>query len=197
MAVANQIQEGTMHTGVVGKFGMKGGSHDSSLPDGDGIAAFGGNDFHVWPYAFNFGGADENHLQGRISQFSGADGAVDLAAVGVAPNADVERSQARLLGIFHFVGQKDCARTSTKRRFDSNELFQLFKSCFAQQVQKSSTFPPGDDQAVDFVQLLRLLDQHDFCAQFLEPSAVRVEIALESKNADFHKAVVGKAALSI
>src|SRR5207249_10242394 len=99
MTVANQVEEGAMHARVVGKFGMKGGSHDSSLPDGDGIAAFGGNDFHVWPYAFNFGCADENHLQGRISQFSGADGAVDLTAVGVEPNAYVERSQLRHPGI--------------------------------------------------------------------------------------------------
>jgi len=47
MTVANQVEEGAMHARVVGKFGMKGGSHDSSLPDGDGIAALGGYYFYV------------------------------------------------------------------------------------------------------------------------------------------------------
>src|SRR2546430_11413810 len=103
MAVANQVEEGAMNAGIVRKFRMKCGSHDSSLPDRDGIAALGGNYFDVRSHALNFRRSDENHLQGRVSQFAGADGAVDLTPVGVAANADVECAKARLLGIFHFV----------------------------------------------------------------------------------------------
>src|SRR6266436_3952171 len=102
MAVANQVEEGSMHAGIVRKFGMKCGSHDSSLPDCDGITALGGNYFDVRSHALNFRGTDKNHLQWGVSQFAGADGAVDLAPVGVAANANVEHAQARLPGIFHF-----------------------------------------------------------------------------------------------
>src|SRR4029077_5422958 len=187
MAVANHVEEGAMHPGIVRKFGMVCGSPASSLPDCDGITALGGNYFYVRSHALNFGGTDKNHLQRGVSQFAGADGAVDLASVGVASNSDVERAQARLLGIFNFVGQKDCARARAKRRFNPNEVFQLFKSCFPEQVQESSTFATGDDQAVDLFQLLRLLDEDDFSAQLFEPFAVRIEIPLQSKYADFHK----------
>src|SRR2546430_8577093 len=129
---------------------MEGGSHDSSLPDGNRIAALGGHYFHARSYMLNFRSTDKNHLERRVSQFAGADGAVDLAAVGVAPNADVERAQALLPGILHFVGQKDCARACAKRRLDANKLLQLFKSGFPQQVKKSSALSAGDDQSVDF-----------------------------------------------
>src|SRR5882724_6317657 len=126
-----------MHARVVGKFGMEGGSHDSSLPYSNRIAAIGGKHFYVRPYTLNFRSTDKNHLQRRVSQLAGADGAVDLAAIGVAPNADVERTQALLPGILHFVGQKDCTRAGAKCRLDANELFQFFKSGFPQQVKKS------------------------------------------------------------
>src|SRR6266478_6909876 len=94
VAVANQVEESTMHAGVVGKFRMEGGRHDSSLPHSYGIASLGGDHFDVPSHALDFRCTDKNHLQRRVSQFAGADGAVDLAAVGVAPNADVERAEA-------------------------------------------------------------------------------------------------------
>src|SRR6266550_4735074 len=124
---------------------MEGGSHDSSLPDSNRIAALGGHYFHARPNMLNFRSTDKNHLERRVSQLSGADGAVDLAAVGVAPNADVERAQALLPGILYLVGQKDCARARPKRRLDANKLLQPFKSDFPQQVQKSSALSARDD----------------------------------------------------
>src|SRR2546421_95578 len=104
MAVTNQVEEGPVNARVVRKFGMKCGSHDSSLPDGDGIAALGGHYFDLRSNALNFRRANKNHLQRRISQFAVANGTVDLAAIGVASDADVESAQPRLLRILHFVG---------------------------------------------------------------------------------------------
>jgi hypothetical protein len=186
MAVLNQIEEGAMHARVVGKFRMESGSHHSSLPDGDRIGALGSNHLHVRSYALNFWCADENHLQWRVSQFASANGAVDLTAVGIATNTDIENTQSHLFWIFHFVGQQNSAGASTKSRFDANKLLQLFKSLFAQQVQKRSTLAAGDDKTVDLVQLFRLSHHHNFRTQLLEPFAVGIEIALESQNADFH-----------
>ena len=67
-----------------------------------------------------------------------------------------------------------------------DELFQLLEAGFAQQLEKRAGLAARDDQTVDFVQLLRLLDQHNFGAQLFEPAAVRVKIALQGKYANFH-----------
>jgi hypothetical protein len=97
---------------------MEGRSHDSSLPDGDGVCTFGGEDFHVGANALDFWSADEDHLEGgvfpflvsvficsveifsveilsvELEQFAFADGAVELAAVGVAADGDIEGAEA-------------------------------------------------------------------------------------------------------
>ena len=44
----------------------------------------------------------------------------------------------------------------------------------------------GNDQAIDLVQLLGLLDEHNFGSQLFEPAAVRVEIALQGQDSDGH-----------
>ena len=56
-----------MHSRVVGEFGMEGRGHDSSLPYGDWIIAFGGDYFHARAYALDLGGADEDHFQRRVA----------------------------------------------------------------------------------------------------------------------------------
>ncbi len=81
-----------MHTRVVGKLRMEGCGHRSSLADGYGIAAFSGDNFDSGADAFDFGGADKNHLQRFIAESAFADGAVDLTSVGIAADADVERA---------------------------------------------------------------------------------------------------------
>jgi hypothetical protein len=62
-SVADQVQEGLMHPGVVAELGMESCCHHSSLANGDWIAAFGRDYFHTWADAFYLGGADEDHLQ--------------------------------------------------------------------------------------------------------------------------------------
>ena len=63
VAVADEVEEGAMHARVVGEFGMKSGSHNSSLTHRNRIVAFGGNHFHARSYVLNFGCTDKNHLQ--------------------------------------------------------------------------------------------------------------------------------------
>ena len=77
---------------------MEGGGHRSSLPDGDRVVAFGGDDFDACADLFDFGGADEDHFQRGVAEEALADGAVDLASVGVAADADVEGAEAFLSG---------------------------------------------------------------------------------------------------
>ena len=92
-----------MHAGVFAQFGMKSCSHYFSLPDCDGIAAFGGDYFYSGADALYLGCADEDHFDRLFTQSAFPDRAVDLAAVGVAADADVEGAQSGLLRVFYFV----------------------------------------------------------------------------------------------
>src|ERR1700680_4281027 len=97
--VADEIEEGPVNSRVLRELGMEGRGHDSSLPDRYRVVAFRSDDFDSRPDALDLWCADENHFQGRIfcrqrwqlvvahfvlKKFAFADGAVDLASVGVA-----------------------------------------------------------------------------------------------------------------
>ncbi len=177
-----------MDAGIVGEFRVEGGGHGSSLPDGDGsfVTAFRGEDFHAFTDMLDFGSADENHLQRGIAEETLADGAVDLASVGVAADTDVDGAEAFLLRILDFGGQKDCAGTGAEGGLGMDELFQLFESGVAQQLQEGARLAARDHEAVDCVKFLGFLDQHNLGAQLLEPPPVSVEIALQGQNTDRH-----------
>src|SRR5215470_4438195 len=104
---------------------MEGGGHGLPLPNSDGVIALGGDHLDARPNALNFGSADEDHFQGGIRKRSTADRAVDLAAVGVAANTDIERAESGLVGVGDLFGEKNRAGTSTERRLEANELRQL------------------------------------------------------------------------
>jgi len=92
LPVADEIEKGLVNSRVVRELGMEGRGHNCSLPDGDWIVAFRGDDFDPWADAFDFGGANEDHLERIFTESAFADGTVDLATVGVAADADIERS---------------------------------------------------------------------------------------------------------
>src|ERR1041385_8426252 len=110
---------------------MKGCSHSSSLPEGDGVGAFGGEDFDAFADALDFGSANEDHLERRFAgivgesgeEFAFADGAVDLASISVAANADVESSKSGLRRIFDFSGEQDCSSAGAESGLEANKLF--------------------------------------------------------------------------
>jgi hypothetical protein len=157
LPVADEIEKGLVNSCVVRELGMEGRGHNSSLPDGDWIVAFSRNDFDFRADALDLWCADENHFQRRVlrgrsglrgssrpisfhsvffqlaltrftqKKFAFADGAVDLAPVGVAADADVERAEAFLFGILYFGGKQDRSRAGTECGFHADKLFQLFE----------------------------------------------------------------------
>jgi hypothetical protein len=177
-----------MDAGVVGEFGVEGGGHGPSLPDGYGsfVGALGGENFDALADVDNLGSTDEDHFQRGITEPALADGTIDLASVGVAADADVEGSQAFLLGIFNLCGEEDCPGAGPERGLGVDELFQLFESGVAKKFQEGARFAAWDDEPVEAVQLFGFLDEHNFGAQLLEPEAVSVEIALQGQDTDFH-----------
>ena len=62
VALANQIQEGTVDAWVVAEFGMKRRRHGLTLADHHGVAAFRSYDLHPGADLFDLGRADEDHL---------------------------------------------------------------------------------------------------------------------------------------
>src|SRR6202166_1666592 len=78
LSVLHKIEEGLVDAAVVGEFGVEGGGHGASLPDGDGVGAFGSNHFHTGADAGDFWGADEDHFERRFSEQALGDGGAGL-----------------------------------------------------------------------------------------------------------------------
>ena len=74
-----------------------------------------------------------------------ADGAVDLASVGVAADADVEGAKASLRGIFNLFREEDGAGAGSERGLQADELFELLETGFAEKFQERAGFASGDD----------------------------------------------------
>jgi len=175
-----------MDARIVAEFGMESGGHHLALAYDDGIVALGGKDFDVGTDALDPGGADENHFRGLAVELPFPDGTVELAAVGVAADADVEHAQTFLFRILDFARQEDCTRTGAKSWLEVDELLEFLKSLFAEEFQESGRLAAGDDEAVDLVELFGFADEGDVGAEFLEPFAMRVKVALQGKNTDGH-----------
>ena len=183
-----------MEAGVFGQFGVEGGGHGAALADGNGIGAFSGEDFDAFADTLNFRGADENHFEGRFGGLVGkageqlalADGAVDLASVSVAADADVEGAESGLRGIFDLGGEQDGAGAGAEGRFEADELFELFESGLAEEFEEGAGLASGNDEPINVVELLWLFDEHNLGAELLEPAAVGIEIALQGQDTDDH-----------
>jgi len=114
------------------------------------------------------------------------DGAVDLASVGITADADIQGAQARLSWVFDLGREQDCARAGAEGWFRLHELLKLFESLLPQKFEESARLAARDNEALDLIELIGLFDEHDFGTQLFEPSAVRVEIALQGQHSDFH-----------
>src|SRR5262249_55453878 len=107
---------------------MEGCCHDFSLPHGNRILALRSEYFYLGPHAFDLGSADKDHFHGRTVELSFPDGAFELAAVGIAADANVEHPQAVLLRVLDLVGQQNGSGTGAEGGFYADELFELLES---------------------------------------------------------------------
>ena len=184
--VLDQVEKSSMDTSVGGQLGVEGGGHGSSLLDSYGVVAFCGDYFYALSDVFDFRRSDEDHLDGRIAKQTFADGAVDLAAISVAADADVEGAEAGLLRILDFGCQKNRTGAGSESWLRVDEVFQLGESIFAEKFEEGAGLSAGDDEAIDGVKLLGFFDEDDFGAEFFETAAVGVEITLQGQDSYFH-----------
>ncbi len=180
-----------MHPHVLRQLRMEGCGHYVSLAHGNGIAAFRGDHLDARSHTLDFRGADEDHFSGRAGKYSLPDRAVDLASVGVAADGDIESAQSRLGWILDLAGQQDCPGAGSERGLDADKLVQFLESKLAEKLEEGAGLASGNDQAVDLFKLFRLFDEYNFGAQLFQPSAVRIEIALQGQNTDLHMRAAG------
>jgi hypothetical protein len=187
MACANEIKEELVDTGVGAEFGVEGGGEQVALADENREAVAGGEGFDLWAGMRDARGADEDHLQRAAWEFGGGgeDSGVDLAAVGVALNGDVECGEGSLRGVLHVFCEEDCARAGTEgwRRFDEG-LEGVEKAIALEEFEERGGLAARDDEAVEAGQLGRGADQLRRYAKGSERVGVGFECALQSEHTD-------------
>src|SRR6266853_758439 len=104
---------------------MEGRCQCLALAHQHGIFAFGCDYFYSRTRAFNFGSANEDHLNRLIEKAPLADGAVDLPAIGIATYGNVERAQASLLWVLDFGREQDASGAGSEGRLQAHKIFQF------------------------------------------------------------------------
>lgn len=168
-----------MYAGVLAHFRVKGCREGIALPDQNRVVPFPGHNLDPGPQMYHLGGANEDHLDLASLHLALPDGALQLPSVSVAAYADVKRTEAGLRRILHFARQQDAAGAGPEGRSRHYEFAQLAETVGPQQLQKGARLAPGDDQAIQAIQLFRFPHEDYLGAQLFEPLAVRVKVALQ------------------
>ena len=132
---------------------MEGGGEEVAFAYQDGEAIAGGEGFYVRAGAGDAGGADEDHLKRAAGEFGrrGEDGGVDLAAVGVALDGDVERGEGGLRRMLDVFGEEDGAGAGAEGWVGLDEGGEGVEEVVAlEEFEHGGGLATGDDEAVEF-----------------------------------------------
>src|SRR5580704_15890506 len=166
---------------------MEGGGKEVAFANEDGEAVAGGEGFDVWASLGDAGGADEDHLERVAGEFGGGgeDGGVDLAAVGVALDGDVEGGERFLRGILYVLGEKDrtCAGAEGGGGFDEG-LERVEEAATLEEFEEGGGLAAGDDEAVEVGELGWGANELCSDAKSGERFSVGFECALKGEDAD-------------
>src|SRR6202035_891213 len=93
------------------------------------------------------------------------DGAVDLAAVGVALDGGIKDAETGLRRMQDFRREQNATGTGTECGRDRDEGAQRFEKAVAlQELEESGGFTAGDDQSVETRELIGLANKHRLSA---------------------------------
>ena len=148
----DQVEEELVDAEVVAQLGVEGGGEEMALTDQDGEVVAGSEGFDLGAGAGDAGGADEDHLEGGAGEFGGGgeDGGVDLAAVGVAFDSDVEGGEGDLRGILYVVREQDRSGAGAEGVEGLDQGAEGFEEAVAlQEFEHGGGLAAGDDEAVD------------------------------------------------
>src|SRR6266568_8005332 len=186
--VANEVQEELVDPEVVAQLGMEGCGEESALADEDWVVVAGGEGFDLGTGAGDAGGADEDHLEWAALEFGGGgeDGGVDLAAVGVALDGDVECGEGFLRWVRDFFGEEDRAGAGAEGRGAADEGLEGVEEVVAlEELEHGGGLAAGHDEAVDFWwagEVFRGADEFWGGSEGLQGLDVRSVCALEGED---------------
>src|SRR5579871_4211251 len=115
--------------------------HDFALANQDRIAILAGQYLYIFAGGSDLRRANKHHLQRLVSQSGStfANRTVNLPAIGIATNTNVQCSQGLLWRVFHLPGQQDRARTGAQCWLGAHKIPQLFQeTVLSQKIQKSA-----------------------------------------------------------
>jgi hypothetical protein len=132
-------------------------------------------------------GADEDHFERDAFEFCGCgeDGGVDLAAVGVALDGDVEGGEGFLRGVFYVFCEEDCSGAGAEggRGFDEG-LEGVEEAAALEEFEEGGGFAAGDDEAVEICEFGGSADELRGDAESCEGFGVGLECSLQGEDAD-------------
>ena len=117
-----------------------------------GSSLAGGEGFDVFAGPGDAGGADEDHLERAAGEFGFGvqDGGVDLAAVGVALDGDVEGSEGLLGRVGDVLCEQDDSGAGPEGRGLVNEVFEnVEEAALLEELEHGGGLAAGHDEAVD------------------------------------------------
>jgi hypothetical protein len=191
-----EFEEAAMDGGVGGEFGMECGGHHVAFLDERGLVGEFGKDLDAFADALENWGADENHFERFVveSCFAGDDVAVDLAAVAVAEDGQVEEAEGILFWIFYLGGEQDCAGAGAENWAIVGGEFAdgVVEAFFLEELELGGAFAAGEDEAVAALQVGGGADLDGFGAQIGEHSGVGCEVTLDCEDSDFQAKLQGE-----
>jgi hypothetical protein len=182
-----EVYEALVDSAVLGEFGMEGGGHDVSLFDEDGEAVAFGEDLDTVAGFHDAWRADVDHFEraARELRFAGLDGGVDLAAVGIALDGDVEDAEAFLVGVGDFGGEEDASGAGAEGGFGPDKGAEGVEEAAAfEKFEEGGGFAAGNDETVDVGELFGLADEDGLGSGFAERLSVGIVVALEGEYAN-------------
>ncbi len=172
---------------------MEGGGEEVAFADENREVVAAGEGFDFRADAGDSWGADEDHLEWTACEFCGCgeDGGVDLAAVGVAFDGDVEGSEGGLRGVFYLLCEEDSAGAGAEgwSRFDEG-LECVEKTSAFQEFEEGGGLAAGDDEAIEVGELGWCADEPGGHAESGERFGMSLECALQGEDADGERAVL-------
>ena len=161
-ALADEVEEELVHAQVGAEFGMEGGGQEMAFADEDREAVAAGEGFDVGSCVRDARGADEDHLEWAAWEFCwlGEDGGVDLAAVSVALDGDVEGGERFLRGVFYIFCEEDRSGAGAEGWSGCDEgLEGVEEASTLEEFKERGGFAAGDDEAVEICKLSWCADE--------------------------------------
>lgn len=189
--VSDEIEKELVDAGVRAEFGVEGGREEMAFANEDRKVVTGGEGFNVGAGMNDAGSADEDHLEWAAFEFCGLgeDGRVDLAAVGVALDGDIQGGEGFLRGVLYVFGEEDCAGACAEggRGFDEG-LKGVEETTALEEFKEGSGFAAGNDETIEISEFGWSADEFCGHAEAGEGFGMGFECALQGEDADGDRA---------